>query len=193
MIHGHARERAQIAALVRAVRAGSSQALLIEGPPGIGKSTLLGEAVAGAGDLRVLRAQGFESEQDLAYAGLFELLLPILDLADVLPATQRQALHGALAIEAAAPRDRFAVPVAVVSLIGAATEQGPLLIVADDIQWLDEATRDVIATFQMHFRPSDIGGIPDPETAALIEAITTPNGMRLVQPDGSSQPYTWRW
>ncbi len=58
---------------------------------------------------------------------------------------------------------------------------------------LDEATRDVIATFQMHFRPSDIGGIPDPETAALIEAITTPSGMRLVQPDGSSQPYTWRW
>jgi DNA-binding CsgD family transcriptional regulator len=144
MIHGHPGERAQIASLVRAVREGHSQALLVEGPPGIGKSTLLAEAVAQAGDLRVLRAQGFESEREIPYAGLFELLLPVLDLAAELPENQRRALHGALAIEAAPPRDRFSVPVAVLSLLGAATEQGPVLVLADDVQWLDDASREAL-------------------------------------------------
>src|SRR4051812_4988344 len=144
MIHGHPRERAQIASLVDAVRDGGSQALLIEGPPGIGKSTLLAEAIARAGDVRVLRAQGFESEQEIPYAGLFELLQPVLDLAAELPDEQRLALHGALAIEASPPRDRFAVPVAVVSLLGLATESGPVLVVADDVQWLDDASRDAL-------------------------------------------------
>jgi N-acetylmuramoyl-L-alanine amidase len=59
---------------------------------------------------------------------------------------------------------------------------------------LDAATKDVISTFQMKYRPGDIAGTPDAETAALIEVVSTPNGMRLALPgEGRSLPYTWRW
>lgn len=43
---------------------------------------------------------------------------------------------------------------------------------------LDPATRDVISTFQMKYRPSDIAGEPDAETAALLEVASTPGGLR---------------
>jgi len=59
---------------------------------------------------------------------------------------------------------------------------------------LDTLTREVIATFQMKYRPSDIGGLPDPETAALIEVAATPNGMRMATPgEPETRPYTSRW
>ena len=45
---------------------------------------------------------------------------------------------------------------------------------------LDPATRQVISTFQMKYRPSDIGGEPDIETAALLEVVSTPGGMRAL-------------
>ncbi|HWV87290.1 MAG TPA: LuxR family transcriptional regulator [Capillimicrobium sp.] len=144
MIHGRARERARIASQVQAMRGGRSFALLVEGPAGIGKSTLLDDAVAQAGDVRVLRTRGFEGETDLPYAGLLELAGPILPLADALPEPRRLALHGALALADAPPGDRFAVPAALLALLGGAAEEGPVLVVADDVHWLDAATRDAL-------------------------------------------------
>lgn len=59
---------------------------------------------------------------------------------------------------------------------------------------LDTLTREVIATFQMKYRPSDIAGLPDPETAALIEVASTPSGMRMAVPgEPETRPYTSRW
>ena len=43
---------------------------------------------------------------------------------------------------------------------------------------LDPATRQVISTFQMKYRPSDIGGEPDIETAALLDVVSSPGGMK---------------
>lgn len=59
---------------------------------------------------------------------------------------------------------------------------------------LDTLTRDTIATFQMKYRPSDIAGQPDAETAALIEVAATPGGMRMATPgEAETRPYTSRW
>lgn len=44
---------------------------------------------------------------------------------------------------------------------------------------LDDATRDVISTFQMKYRPNDIAGQPDAETAAVLDVASTPGGMRV--------------
>ena len=59
---------------------------------------------------------------------------------------------------------------------------------------LDTLTKEVIATFQMKYRPTDIAGQPDAETAALIEVAATPGGMRMATPgEPETRPYTSRW
>ena len=68
------------------------------------------------------------------------MLAPVLDLRERIPAVQARALGTALALEAPAPYDPFAVPAAVFSLLGTAAEDGPVLVVVDDLQWLDEGS-----------------------------------------------------
>nr|WP_295082323.1 N-acetylmuramoyl-L-alanine amidase [uncultured Roseateles sp.] len=46
---------------------------------------------------------------------------------------------------------------------------------------LDQATKDVVATFQMKYRPSDYSGVLDAETAALLDVANTPGGMLLAK------------
>lgn len=59
---------------------------------------------------------------------------------------------------------------------------------------LDAPTKDVISTFQMKYRPRDISGTPDAETAALIEVASTPSAMRVAgTTEGETRPYTSRW
>lgn len=65
--------------LTGAVRAGESRALVVVGEPGVGKTALLDYASVHAPDCRVLRACGFQSEMELAFAGLSQLLAPVLD------------------------------------------------------------------------------------------------------------------
>src|SRR4051794_19939005 len=144
MFHGRARELARLTDLLDGVGRGRSFALLVEGPAGIGKSTFLGEAMDRAREMRVLRTQGYASEADIPYAGLLELVMPLLELRDRLPAAHAAALGAALALEPPSPHDRFAVSVAVLGLLGMAAEESPLLVVVDDAHWLDGASRDAI-------------------------------------------------
>jgi DNA replication protein DnaC len=77
-----------------------SRVLLILGDPGLGKTVLLAEAAREArlAGVRVRAAAGRESEQNLAFAGLHQLLRPVLDRVEALPARQAEALRGAFAI-----------------------------------------------------------------------------------------------
>jgi DNA-binding CsgD family transcriptional regulator len=92
----------------------------------------------------VLRTRGFESESDIPFAGLLELLTPLLALRDRIPEVQARALGSALALESPTPFDRFAVPAGMLSLLAAAAEEQPLLVLADDVHWLDHASRDAL-------------------------------------------------
>ncbi|HST42978.1 MAG TPA: AAA family ATPase, partial [Conexibacter sp.] len=143
-MHGRAREREQLAGLVAGAAAGRSFAVLIEGPAGIGKSVLLDEVVAAADGPTVLRATGYATESGIPYAGLSELLAPVLHLRERLPAVQRAALAGALALEDSPPHDRFAVPAALLGLLAVAAEERPLLVVVDDAHWLDDASLEAL-------------------------------------------------
>ena len=130
--------------MVEAAREGRSATLLVHGEAGMGKTTLLRNLADHAHGLRVLRARGIESESELPFAALSELLSPLLDLRSEIPPVQGQALGGALALEATPVTDRFAVAAGVLSLLGAAAERQPVLAVADDLQWLDEASREAL-------------------------------------------------
>jgi DNA-binding CsgD family transcriptional regulator len=133
---GRAPELEQLGALVD----GDGGALLLEGPPGVGKSALL-QAVAAASGVRVLAVTGVETEIDLPFAGLAELLHPVLDHIDRLPEPQRGALRAALALDAPRGDDRAVVLHAVAASLAALA---PLLVAADDVQWLDPSSRSVV-------------------------------------------------
>ena len=135
---GRKDERARLKALLDAAREGRSGALLLHGPPGIGKTELLRYAVEEAAGFRLLRARGMESETDIPYAGLAELVAPLLPHLDEIPEVQATALRGALALGPAIPGDRFTVPAALLSLLARAADEQPVLAIVDDTQWLDE-------------------------------------------------------
>lgn len=124
-----------------AARAGESSALVVQGEPGAGKTALLDALVARADGVRVLRATGVESESDLPYAGLAELLAPVLALREAIPAPQRAAVERALALTEEGTADRFVVGAALVSMLA---EAAPVLCAIDDAHWLDAATLDAV-------------------------------------------------
>src|SRR3954451_6919282 len=138
MFVGRERERARIDRLLEEARAGRSGALLLHGEAGIGKTALMRWAIGRATGLRVLRARGIETESDIPFAGLAELVTPLLDRLDGVPEVQAPALRGALALGRATPPARFTVPAGLLSLLAVAAEEQPVLEENDDAQWLDE-------------------------------------------------------
>ncbi|MFF7475047.1 AAA family ATPase [Streptomyces sp. NPDC008092] len=126
---------------------GAGTAVLLEGPAGVGKTALLEAAADGAraSGFRVLRFAGVESEVTLAYSGLHQLLFGMRDGFDRLPPGQRAVLEGVLGSSVAqAPPERFAASVAVLEALRRTAEDDPVLVVIDDVQWLDRASGDVL-------------------------------------------------
>jgi DNA-binding CsgD family transcriptional regulator len=138
---------ARLRALVDPVPS-ASQVLLVTGAAGMGKSVLLADAAdrARAAGMRVLSVTGRESESRLAFAGLHQLLRPVLPAAAGLPARQAEALLGALGLAAdpGAP-DPLLTGVAVLTLLSDLSEHSPVLVVADDAHWLDRSSLDALA------------------------------------------------
>ncbi|HWH93517.1 MAG TPA: AAA family ATPase, partial [Baekduia sp.] len=146
MLLGRQRELAHIEGLLNGAKDGTSAALLLHGEPGIGKSALLRATLDQATErgFGILRTRGFESESDIPFAGLLELLTPLLPLRDKIPEVQARALGSALALEPPTPFDRFAVPAGMLSLMATAAEERPYLVCADDVHWLDDASREAL-------------------------------------------------
>jgi hypothetical protein len=97
-LQGRDSERGVLDRLIEAVRAGESRALVVRGEPGVGKTALLDYLVEQASGCRVVRAAGVQSEMELAFAGLHQLLAPMLDRLERLPAPQRDALRTAFGV-----------------------------------------------------------------------------------------------
>src|SRR5438046_380530 len=95
---GRDAEKGRIDRLLAEARAGISGVLRVSGEPGIGKSALCDHAVDGADGMQVLRATGVETEAALTFAGLADLLQPVLGQLPKLPGPQEAALAGALAV-----------------------------------------------------------------------------------------------
>ena len=116
---------------------------MIRGVAGSGKSALLADAAASAADMMVLRTQGVESESPLAFAALQRLLWPLRKGVGGLPAPQRAALQAAFG-EVEGEGDRFLAFLGTLSLLDDAAEERPVLVIADDAHWLDEASANAL-------------------------------------------------
>jgi DNA-binding CsgD family transcriptional regulator len=141
---GRDRELDALERLLAEARAGRSAVLALVGETGIGKTALLAEAARRATGMRILRARGVQSEAQVPFAGLFELLRPVLGVLERIPAPQADALAGALALRPARSHDRFAVGAATLSLLAASAEAEPFVVLVDDVQWLDGSSADAL-------------------------------------------------
>jgi DNA-binding NarL/FixJ family response regulator len=130
--------------LIDAARSGNSSALVIRGEPGVGKSALLRYALDRATHMTTVVVRGMESESELPFAGLADLVRPLHHALPSIPPGQAAVLAGAVALGPPVGGDRFAVCAATLSLLAAAAESTPLLVVFDDIQWLDTGSAEAV-------------------------------------------------
>jgi hypothetical protein len=127
----------------KATKAG--QALVVIGDPGMGKSALLGAAqdAARAAGFRVLTTTGVESEAQLPFAGLHQILRPVLRSASQLRPAHHTALQAAFGLAEGPRPELFQIALAAVNLLAAVAAKQPVAIL-DDVQWLDQQSQDVL-------------------------------------------------
>ncbi len=127
--------------------AGASQCVVVSGPAGSGKTALLRAAAVAAGTRghRTVTISGHETDRELAYTALGELIGPFLDQLPDMQPLRAAALRAALGVSGEALGDRFTTGAAALDLLAAASAAQSLTIVVDDLQWVDDASLDVIA------------------------------------------------
>ncbi|MGW0627228.1 ATP-binding protein [Streptomyces sp. NPDC002758] len=145
MLVGREREIAVLARLLERTPP-SGAVLLMLGDPGIGKSSLLHEAESRgrARGFRILRLAGVESEASFPFAGLHQMVGPMLDHVSLLPRHEREALLAAFGLVEGLPPDPILINLAVVDLLAAVAADRPVLVLADDVQWLDPQSHEVL-------------------------------------------------
>lgn len=118
-------------------------ARVVVGEPGIGRSALL-RRVARRSTVPVHWVQGTEAESDVAHAAAADLLVPLARHFDVLPVPQRDALRVALALAPGEPPEPLAICRGALNAMREASRTGPLVVVVDDLQWIDTASRRLL-------------------------------------------------
>jgi DNA-binding CsgD family transcriptional regulator len=148
-------------------RAGRGCVLVVRGEPGVGKSVLLDYVAEQASGCRLARAAGVESEAELTFAGLQQLLgASMLERSDHLPVPQRDALRVVLGVQQGSTPDRFLVGLATLGLLSDLAEERPLVCLINDAQWLDRASTQVLSFVARRLAA---------ERIAMVFAIRTPN------------------
>jgi DNA-binding CsgD family transcriptional regulator len=139
-----AAERAVIAHLLASARQGRSGTLVVRGEAGVGKTALLADAVEQANGMRVLHGAGVDSEVELPFAALHQLLFPVLDRIDRLPRPQGRALRGAFGLVSDARPEPFLIALGVLGLLADVARERPLLVVVDAAHWLDQVSANAL-------------------------------------------------
>jgi len=144
-LYGRRREIETLFALMR-VRSSTATRLVIRGEPAseVPPFWLPRQHRGTSQRIPVLTATGVQSEAELPFAGLDQLTRAIRWDADSLPDPQRNAVLAAFGKASSATPDSFLIALATLDLLADAAASAPILIVADDAQWLDRPTSDVL-------------------------------------------------
>ena len=165
-LRGRGREQERLGRLLTDIRSGRSGVLVLRGEAGIGKTALLEQLVEGASGCVVARATGVQADMELPFAGLQQLFGSMLGSLERLPDPQRDAVEVAFGLRSGPAPDRYAVGLAVLGLLAEAVEQGPLVCVVDDAQWLDQASAQTLAFVARRLLA---------ESVALVFAVREPS------------------
>jgi DNA-binding CsgD family transcriptional regulator len=172
---GRTREVQALAGRIDAAEGGGGGTLLLRGAAGIGKSSLLDAARehAAAKRFRILSTTGIQSESHLPFAGLHQLLRPVLGDMDRLPEAHAQAIRSAFGLGDEVAPGPFQIALAILHLLGECADTAPVLLLVDDAQWLDRSTADALA-FVARRLDSDpivlVAAVRDDFESPLLEA-----------------------
>ena len=156
LLVGRDTEQQAIDGLLDGARVERSAVLVLRGEPGIGKSALLEYAAGAAEGMRLLRCVGIEAEHELPFAGVHQLVRAHVGLVDRLPAPQAAALRSALGLSFDGVQDRFLVSLGVLSLLAEVCDEGPVLCLVDDAQWLDRPSAEALVFAARRFQAEPI-------------------------------------
>lgn len=187
-------ERRAVDDMLDLVRQGFSGALVLRGGHGVGKTTLVEHAITAAAGFQVCEVVGVESEVELEFAAVHQLVRPFLPLIDDLPVPQRQAINIAFGMDTGKPPDPFLVGLGCLTLMSRAAQAQPALCVIDDAQWIDAESAVVLGFVARRLyadrvgliltvgetgeprafeqlRTVHVGGLPDDAAAELLQAV----------------------
>lgn len=171
---GYERQRGQLRRLAASVHAGGGGACVLAGPAGVGKSTLLAELTDEVGEVTLVEARGVVPERAVPFSTLHALLAGVGDPTVGLPGPQAQALGVALSLADGPAPDPLTLSVAVHTRLA---QLAPLLVVVDDLQWVDASSRALIGFVARRAEPAGIGVVvahrPDPDVAWVLDGLET--------------------
>ena len=202
---GRTQERRLLTSLLDEVTT-HGQALVLRGEPGIGKSRLLSEAARTARErgMTVLTATGVQSEAHLPFAGLHQMLRPVRDRAVDLPPVQREALDAAFGLTKEVTPEQYRIAMASLDLVSDVAADAAVLLVAEDAQWLDRPTSEVLAFLGRRIESDPIlllaatrDGYPSPLVDAglpehTLAALDDPTATALLGAAAPQLPLTAR-
>ncbi len=185
---GREAERTRLDQFVSRVRDGMSEALVVVGEAGIGKTSLLATVRSPAEDVRCVWVTGAPSEQFLAYAGLHRLLLPFLSGIDQLPQPQQEALRLAFGLQSGAVPDPFLVSVGTLGLLAEFAVVSPLICIIDDAQWLDRESLTAVAFVGRRLQAEGIGLLLGVRTDDNVDLPVELGGLGVMALTGLDEP-----
>jgi len=171
--------------------------LLLHGDPGVGKTALLDAAAARAPavGMRVLQASGAQFEAEIGFSALHQLLDPLREYVDRLAAGHRDVLHQVFGLTVGSALDTLVISTAVLALLRRVAAERPLLVIVDDVPWIDRASATVLGfaarrictdpivflaaartgvdSFfdQVRLPEREIGPLAEPAAAALLDTL----------------------
>ena len=194
---GRAAETERVRSMLDAIGSGGD-ALVLRGEPGVGKSRLLSAATteARARGFTVLSATGVQAEARLPYAGLHQLLRPLRARARQLPDVLRDALDTAFGLLDGTAPERSRVAMAALDLLSCVANDAPVLIVAEDVQWLDRSTANALAFIARRVEDDPIvllAALRDGFDAPLVDAGLAELRVSALEPDAAAQLLDASW
>lgn len=187
MLYGRSLEVSALDEVIAQARHGCGGAMVLRGEAGAGKTALLDAAAARGGAMRVLRTGGVESESDLAFAALHQLLWPVAGLLDALPGPQRDAVRAALGQDAGGAGERFLLGAGVLSLLAEAAGPEGLVCVVDDFQWVDRASADALLFAARRLGSERIAMVLAVRGDAPVRGVMSTVGVRGLPEDAAAE------
>ena len=175
--------------VARRAAGGHGSARTLVGEPGVGKTSVVDEVVRRLASspigFDIVRLKGLEAELELAWSGLAGLLDRHLDRLAALPAGRAASINAALALTGAgAPVEPFGVAVAARDLLTDAAEAAPIVVLVDDLPWVDASSRLVLSYIAEHLEMERIAMIASRRPLVGARADPTLDLGRVIELPG---------